>query len=234
MHAGTDGAGAPLPAVIAIDGPTASGKGTIAQRLADRLGWHYLDSGALYRLAALRALRAGCGLDASAGVVLADLAGAMRPVFEGGRIRMDGEDVTDAIRAEAVGDAASRIAGLPAVRSALIDLQRRARRAPGLVADGRDMGTAVFPDAPLKVFLTASALTRAQRRHKQLISKGSSTNIAGLLADLEARDERDKTRSASPLKPAQDAKLLDNSALSIEASADQVLAWWQAQRQASC
>jgi len=222
MHAGTDGAGAPLPAVIAIDGPTASGKGTIAQRLADRLGWHYLDSGALYRLAALRALRAGCGLDASAGVVLADLAGAMRPVFEGGRIRMDGEDVTDAIRAEAVGDAASRIAGLPAVRSALIDLQRRARRAPGLVADGRDMGTVIFPDAVLKVFLTASAESRAQRRHKQLIEKGFSANLSDLLRDLQARDARDSSRAEAPLKPAEGALVLDSTHLSVDQTTQMV------------
>ena len=222
MHAGTDGAGAPLPAVIAIDGPTASGKGTIAQRLADRLGWHYLDSGALYRLVALRALRAGCGLDASAGVVLADLAGAMRPVFEGGRIRMDGEDVTDAIRAEAVGDAASRIAGLPAVRSALIDLQRRARRAPGLVADGRDMGTVIFPDAVLKVFLTASAESRAQRRHKQLIEKGFSANLSDLLRDLQARDARDSSRAEAPLKPAEGALVLDSTHLSVDQTTQMV------------
>ena len=225
MHAGTDGAGAPLPAVIAIDGPTASGKGTIAQRLADRLGWHYLDSGALYRLAALRALRAGCGLDASAGVVLADLAGAMRPVFEGGRIRMDGEDVTDAIRAEAVGDAASRIAGLPAVRSALIDLQRRARRAPGLVADGRDMGTVIFPDAVLKVFLTASAAERARRRHKQLSEKGIRAILPALLREIEERDLRDRTRSVAPLIPAHDAHTIDSTTSSIDDVVATVLDW---------
>ncbi len=218
--------------VICIDGPTASGKGTLADEVAQRIGFHVLDSGALYRATALAAQRAGVPWTNEAGV--AALAAQLPLRFVMGRALLAEEDVTDALRDESVGQGASAVAALPAVRQALHALQLSFRRAPGLVADGRDMGTAVFPDAPLKVFLTASALTRAQRRHKQLISKGSSTNIAGLLADLEARDERDKTRSASPLKPAQDAKLLDNSALSIEASADQVLAWWQAQRQASC
>ncbi len=223
MHAGTAGAGAPLPAVIAIDGPTASGKGTIAQRVAERLGWHYLDSGALYRLAALRALRAGLPLDVPDAAVLAALAGGMAPVFEGGRIRMDGDDVTDAIRAEVVGDAASRIAGLPAVRAALVDLQRRARRAPGLVADGRDMGTVIFPDAALKVFLTASAESRAERRYKQLIEKGFSANIADLLRDLRARDARDSSRAEAPLKPAEGALVLDSTHLSVDETTQVVL-----------
>jgi cytidylate kinase len=146
----------------------------------------------------------------------------MRPVFEGGRIRMDGEDVTDAIRAEAVGDAASRIAGLPAVRSALIDLQRRARRAPGLVADGRDMGTVIFPDAVLKVFLTASAESRAQRRHKQLIEKGFSANLSDLLRDLQARDARDSSRAEAPLKPAEGALVLDSTHLSVDQTTQMV------------
>ncbi|HPA88522.1 MAG TPA: (d)CMP kinase [Quisquiliibacterium sp.] len=209
--------------MIAIDGPTASGKGTIAQRVAERLGWHYLDSGALYRLAALRALRAGLPLDVPDAAVLAALAGGMAPVFEGGRIRMDGDDVTDAIRAEAVGDAASRIAGLPAVRAALVDLQRRARRAPGLVADGRDMGTVIFPDAALKVFLTASAESRAERRYKQLIEKGFSANIADLLRDLRARDARDSSRAEAPLKPAEGALVLDSTHLSVDETTQVVL-----------
>jgi 3-phosphoshikimate 1-carboxyvinyltransferase len=150
--------------------------------------------------------------------------------FESGRVFLNTEDITDALRDEAIGLGASTVAALPAVRQALHALQLSFRRAPGLVADGRDMGTAVFPDADLKVFLTASAQQRADRRYKQLISKGQSANMEGLLTDLEARDLRDKNRSASPLKPAQDARLLDNSALSIEDSVAQVLSWWSAQR----
>ena len=215
----------PPPPVIAIDGPTASGKGTIAQRIAGRLGFHYLDSGALYRLLAWRALRRG--VDASDEGGLTDLASTLQPRFEAGRILLDGEDVTDAIRAEAISQAASRVAVHPAVRRALLDLQRRCRAAPGLVADGRDMGTVIFPAAPLKVFLTASAERRAERRYKQLISKGISTTLPSLRADLEARDARDSSRSTAPLKSAQDARLLDNSDLTVEKSVDLVLDWWQ-------
>ncbi|HET9821539.1 MAG TPA: bifunctional 3-phosphoshikimate 1-carboxyvinyltransferase/cytidylate kinase [Burkholderiaceae bacterium] len=214
--------------VITIDGPTASGKGTLAAAVAERLGWGLLDSGSLYRVAALAAQRAGllsgAALDADA---IARLAGALPLAFEPGCIRLAGEDVTDALRDEAVGLAASRVSALPAVRQALHALQLSFRRAPGLVADGRDMGTVVFPDAPLKVYLTASAAQRAERRHKQLISKGISANIQALRADLEARDARDMHRPVAPLKPAEDAKLLDNSALSVEASVEQVLAWWR-------
>jgi cytidylate kinase len=212
------------PPVIAIDGPTASGKGTIAQRIAGRLGFHYLDSGALYRLLAWRALRHGVAVSDESG--LAGLAGSMQPTFETGRIVLDNQDVTDAIRAEAISQAASRVAVHPLVRRALLDLQRRFRAAPGLVADGRDMGTIVFPDATLKVYLTASVAARAERRHKQLIEKGFSTNISDLSQDLEARDRRDTERSAAPLKPAEDAYQLDSSGLTIDEVVAQILNWY--------
>ena len=212
------------PPVIAIDGPTASGKGTIAQRIAGRLGFHYLDSGALYRLLAWRALRRG--VDAGDEGGLTGLASTLQPRFEAGRILLDGEDVTDAIRAEAISQSASRVAVHPAVRRALLDLQRRCRAAPGLVADGRDMGTVVFPDATLKVYLTASVAARAERRHKQLIEKGFSTNISDLSQDLEARDRRDAERSAAPLRPAEDAYQLDSSGLTIDEVVAQILDWY--------
>lgn len=223
----TDPADARTAPVIAIDGPTASGKGTIAQRVAAALGWHYLDSGALYRLAALAAQRAGLGFEDPAGV--ARIAATL-PVGFGadGRIRLGGDDVTDAIRAESVGNGASRIAVHGAVRDALLALQRGFRRPPGLVADGRDMGTVVFPDAVLKVFLTASAASRAERRHKQLIEKGISANLASLLQDLTARDARDASRSVSPLVPAQDAHVLDSTSLTVEQTVGRVLDLWAA------
>ena len=214
--------------VICIDGPTASGKGTLACELARRLGYHYLDSGALYRATALAATRAG--LDASCEAAIAQLARTLPLGFAEGRILLAGEDVTDALRAEAIGMTASAISALPAVRQALLDLQRNAARLPGLVADGRDMGTVVFPAAPLKVFLTASAARRAERRHKQLISKGISANIDGLRAALEERDARDQTRAFAPLAAAPDALLLDNSLLSIDATVEQVLTAWQARQ----
>ena len=210
--------------VICVDGPTASGKGTLADEVARALGFWVLDSGALYRATALAAQRAGIDWQNEAAV--AALAATLPLRFVGGRVLLDGDDITDALRDEAIGLGASTVAALPSVRQALHALQLGFRRAPGLVADGRDMGTAIFPDAALKVFLTATAEQRAERRHKQLISKGIPTTMAGLLADLQARDARDKTRSASPLKPAEDAKRLDNSDLSIEASVQQVLAWW--------
>lgn len=219
---------APRSPVIAIDGPSASGKGTVAERVARVLGFHFLDSGALYRLTALAAMKSGVALDDEAGV--ARLAAALPAGFHDGAIWLANEDVTDAIRAEAVGAGASKVAALPAVRAALLDRQHAYRQAPGLVADGRDMGTVVFPDAPLKVFLTASAAQRAERRHKQLISKGISANIADLRADLEARDARDANRSASPLKPAQDALVLDNSEHTIDEAVMQVIDWWQARQ----
>jgi 3-phosphoshikimate 1-carboxyvinyltransferase len=213
--------------VICIDGPTASGKGTLAARLAHTLGYHYLDSGALYRLTGLAATRAGLPLDASAEPAIADLARTLPVRFQGEQVWLGTDDVSEAIRTEEAGMNASRVSALPAVRTALVALQHRFRQLPGLLADGRDMGTVIFPDAPLKVFLTASAAKRAERRHKQLISKGFSVTLDSLRADLEARDARDLSRSVAPLKPAQEALSLDNSELSIEASVDQVLAWWQ-------
>ena len=214
--------------VITIDGPTASGKGTLADEVGKLLGFGVLDSGALYRVTGLAARRAGLNLDD--GEAVAAIVPTLELSFRDGQVFLGAEDVSARLRAEATGLLASQVAVHPAVRQALHQLQLDFRRLPGLVADGRDMGTAIFPDAPLKVFLTASAATRAERRYKQLISKGISANIKGLREDLEARDERDKNRSASPLEPAQDAQLLDNSALTIEASVDQVLDWWQQRR----
>jgi 3-phosphoshikimate 1-carboxyvinyltransferase len=214
--------------VITVDGPTASGKGTLAAALAARLGYHTLDSGSLYRATALAALLDGVAPDDEA--ALARLAAMLDLRFDGVSVVLRGRAVSDELRREDVGSLASRIAALPAVREALHGLQLAFRRAPGLVADGRDMGTVVFADAPLKVFLTASAAQRADRRHKQLISKGISANIADLRADLEARDVRDKSRSIAPLRPAEDALLLDNSALSIDESVEVVLGWWAQRR----
>ena len=211
--------------VIAIDGPSASGKGTLAAALARRLGWHFLDSGAVYRATALAAQRAGVALDDEAGV--ARLAAGLDLRFDGTQILLNGVDVADELRQETTGAAASRVSAWPAVRQALHALQLSFRRAPGLVADGRDMGTVVFPQAALKVFLTASAAERAARRHKQLISKGIQASIADLRADIEARDARDQSRVASPLKPAEDALRLDNSSLGIDESVDVVQGWWQ-------
>ncbi len=213
--------------VICVDGPTASGKGTLASRVAARLGYHYLDSGALYRLTALAAVRAGLALDSKNEAAIAALAQQLPVRFVGDAVWLAGEDVSDAVRAEETGMNASRVSALPAVRRALMALQHNFSRLPGLVADGRDMGTVIFPASPLKVFLVASAERRAERRHKQLISKGISATLADLRADLEARDARDSSRSAAPLKPAEDALLLDNSTLSIDESVDAVLRWWQ-------
>ena len=214
--------------VITIDGPTASGKGTLASTLAQALGYHWLDSGMLYRATALCALEAGVAADDEA--ALARLAAGLDLRFGDERVWLAGRDVSDALRREEVGALASKVSVWPKVRQALHDLQLSFRRVPGLVADGRDMGTVLFPGAPLKVFLTASAGMRAERRYKQLISKGIPANIDFLRADVEARDERDRNRAVAPLKPAEDAQLLDNSALAIEASVDQVLAWWSARR----
>lgn len=210
--------------VLTIDGPTASGKGTIAQRTAQSLGWHYLDSGALYRLTALAAIRAGVAFDDAP--ALATIAAALPVGFDGAAVRLGGEDVTDAIRDEAVGGGASRVAVHPEVRAALLGLQRSFRRPPGLVADGRDMGTVVFPDATLKVFLTASAESRAERRHKQLIEKGIPANLSGLLQDLRERDARDASRAVAPLAPAEGAFVLDSTRLSIDETVDAVLGRW--------
>jgi 3-phosphoshikimate 1-carboxyvinyltransferase len=213
--------------VICVDGPTASGKGTLAAQVASQLGYHLLDSGALYRITALAAGRAQLPLDATAEDAIAALAQGLRLEFTGEQVLLAGEDVTEAIRTEEAGMNASKVSALPKVRAALVDLQHGFRRLPGLVADGRDMGTVIFPAAPLKVFLTASAEQRAQRRFKQLISKEKSITLAALRADLEARDARDSSRSVAPLKPAADARLLDNSSLSVEESVKWVLDWWQ-------
>ena len=216
--------------VICIDGPTASGKGTLASQVAAQLGYHYLDSGALYRVTAHAALQAGLTLQAADEAAIAELARRLPVQFEGKQVLLSNVDVTDAIRSEQGGMNASKVSVLPAVREALVDLQHSFQRLPGLLADGRDMGTVIFPGAPLKVFLTASAAKRAERRHRQLILKGFSANIDALRADLEARDARDMSRSAAPLKPAQDALQLDNSSLTIEASVDQVMIWWQSRQ----
>ena len=216
--------------VICIDGPTASGKGTLAGAVAARLGWHYLDSGALYRLTGLAARQQGVALDAAHEPRLAELARTLPLRFADGRVWLDGQDVSEAIRAEQAGMDASRVSALPAVRTALLDLQRAAARLPGLVADGRDMGTVIFPTAPLKIFLTAGVQERAERRHRQLQARGVSVTLEGLCADLQERDARDQARATAPLKPAPDALPLDNSRLSIEQSVEQVLAWWQARQ----
>jgi 3-phosphoshikimate 1-carboxyvinyltransferase len=213
--------------VLCVDGPTASGKGTLAAELARALGYHFLDSGALYRVTGLAARRAGLEPGPADAPAIAALAGSLPLRFADGKVLLDGQDVSDTIRSEAAGMDASRVSALPAVRAALVELQHGFRRLPGLVADGRDMGTVIFPDARLKVYLTASAARRAERRHKQLISKGFSTTIDSLRADLEARDARDASRSVAPLRAAEDALQLDNSDLSVEESVDQVLAWWQ-------
>ena len=214
--------------VLTIDGPTASGKGTLASAVAAELGYVLLDSGAVYRAVAIAALQAGVEADDEA--ALEALARTMDLRFDAGRTFLAGADVSDSLRLEAVGALASRISAWPRVRQAVLGVQTAFRRLPGLVADGRDMGTVVFPDAGLKVFLTASAAERAERRYKQLISKGISANIDSLRADLEARDARDIHRSVSPLKPAEGAFLLDNSALTIEASVAAVLEAWEERR----
>jgi cytidylate kinase len=210
--------------VITIDGPTASGKGTVAHRVADKLGFHYLDSGALYRLTALSALRRGTDLrDEHA---LAKLAEHLPCHFANGEILLAQENVTEQIRAEEVGNTASKIAVLPTVRQALVSLQLGFRKTPGLVADGRDMGTVIFPHAQLKVFLTASVEARAQRRYKQLIDKGFSANMEDLLMDLQARDERDTHRAIAPLVPAEGAHVLDTSEMTADDAVETVLKWY--------
>lgn len=200
-----------LPPVIAIDGPSASGKGTIAQRVAQALGFHYLESGALYRLVAL------------VGGVPERTAARLHADFQDGKIILSGQDVTDTIRSEEIGNRASDVAKIPAVRQALLNRQRSFRRPPGLVADGRDMGTIVFPDAALKVFLTASPEVRAERRHKQLKDKGINANLRALSRDLQERDARDANRAVAPLVPAPDSQVLDSSALSIDAVVKRIL-----------
>lgn len=206
--------------VITVDGPGGSGKGTLSGMLAARLGWHLLDSGALYRLLAFAAQKRGT--DLADELALVELAANLDVQFiadaEGGeqRIMLEGDDVSRSIRTETVGAGASRVAALPAVRQALLARQQAFREAPGLVADGRDMGTVVFPDAQLKIFLTASPEIRAERRYRQLLEKGETASLAGLLDEINARDERDMNRSVAPLRPAEDAVLIDSSHMSIE------------------
>jgi len=212
--------------VITVDGPAASGKGTIAAGVAAALGYHLLDSGSLYRLVGLKALRSGIATDDED--KLAGAATALAVKFLDDKVILEQQDVTADIRSEEVSAAASQVAAWPAVRQALFGRQQAFRRAPGLVADGRDMGTVVFPDAPLKVFVTASAEERANRRHKQLIEKGMSVNIDSLLRDIRERDARDATRAAAPLKPAPDAMILDTTQMTIDDAVGQVLRWYRA------
>jgi len=225
MNNRNDAAGQAVP-VITLDGPSGSGKGTISQALAEELGWHYLDSGALYRLLAYAALQKS--LDLADEAALVELVGRLSecyrlPTREYPVIELDGVDVSDALRTERCADAASRAAALPGVREALLAWQRRYRQLPGLVADGRDMGTVVFPDAKLKLFLRARPGVRADRRHKQLKEKGIKADLAVLVKEVEARDARDSARKASPLKPAADALIIDNSDLDAAETLQQVL-----------
>lgn len=215
--------------VIAIDGPSASGKGTIAERVARRLGFHYLDSGALYRLVALATLESKTDFENESAV--ARIAGTMDVRCEGTDVYLNQRIVTDAIRSEAVSACASRLAALPGVRRALLGRQRAFRRPPGLVAEGRDMGSVVFPDAVLKIYLTADAQQRANRRYKQLIEKGMDANITTLLQDIRERDERDSARVAAPLHQSNDATALDTTGLTIDAAVEQVLARYAAATQ---
>jgi 3-phosphoshikimate 1-carboxyvinyltransferase len=216
--------------VICIDGPTASGKGTLASLVAKSLGYGYLDSGALYRITAWHASNLGIALTLEHQEKIAHQVSELSLQFEGERIMVNGQEVSEAIRSEAIGMAASQVSAMPVVRQALFDLQRNTRRVPGLVADGRDMGSVIFPDAELKIYLTADAQTRAKRRHKQLISKGFSAKLEDLLADLEARDLRDTQRTVAPLKPAVGAVLLDNAHLTIEETVEMVLKQWQSKQ----
>lgn len=215
--------------VITIDGPTASGKGTVAVLVAKKLGFHYLDSGVLYRLVVMKLVQAGeDGANEAAAVRAAE---SLDPQFgPEGQVLLEGVDVSADIRADGIGLQASRLAVHPAVRQALNVIQHRARRVPGLVADGRDMGTVVFPDAPLKVFLTASVQARAERRYRQLLEKGFSVKLEKILHDLQERDHRDAGRAIAPLKPAADAFWLDSAGLTIGETVEKVLAAWQ-QRQ---
>jgi cytidylate kinase len=210
-----------LPPVIAIDGPSASGKGTVARLVARALGFHYLDSGALYRLVGLAATDAGADLENESDI--SNIALKLNIKFIDDSIAMNGRDVTDAIRSEAMSNAASKVAALPGVRQALLKRQQALRRAPGLVADGRDMGSVVFPDAPLKIFLTASAEERARRRYKQLMTKGMGASMNTLLQDISGRDARDSARAAAPLQKCADAIQIDTTGLTVEAVVEQVL-----------
>ncbi len=208
--------------VIAIDGPSGSGKGTVSALLAKRLGWHLLDSGALYRIVACEAQERGVALDDAA--ALASMARGLAIRFDNGRVVVDGVDRSDAIRTEAAGEGASRVAVMQPVRDAVLDVQRAQRRPPGLVADGRDMGTMVFPDAPLKVFLDASLEERAERRFRQLLEQGQPADRDAVLASLRERDRRDRERTIAPLRPADDAVRIDSSSLPVEAVLEKLLA----------
>ena len=210
----------PVP-VIAIDGPSGSGKGTVTQRVANRLGWRVLDSGALYRLVGYAVDQAGNGFEDEKEI--SKLASSLNVNFKDGRIYLGGAEVTDLIRTEGAGNNASKVAAMPGVRAALLDWQRDYAAFPGLVADGRDMGTTVFPHAGVKIFLTASAAERAQRRYKQLKEKGLSANLAALTAEIEERDARDRSRAASPLVAAPDAIEIDSTAMGIDEVVDLVL-----------
>ena len=210
--------------VIAVDGPSGAGKGTVAKLLAEQLKFKILDSGALYRLTGLLVNRAGNGFDNESQA--AELASSMKVEFTADGVILNGEDVSLAIRTESAGNDASKVAAMPAVRAALLDWQKAFAKMPGLIADGRDMGTTVFPQAPLKIFLTASAEERAQRRHKQLNEKGISSSIAALAAEIAERDERDRTRATSPLVPADDAIVIDSTSLSIDEVVQQILTLW--------
>lgn len=213
--------------VITVDGPSGSGKGSLCQLLARELGWHLLDSGALYRIVGLAALKQGVSFDDEAGLALlaAKLDVEFRPSAPGepAAVFLDGEDISNDVRNETSGGYASKVAIYPAVRDALTSLQRSFAKAPGLIADGRDMGTVIFPDAPLKIYLTASAEERAQRRYKQLKNKGQGVNLAALLEDIKTRDERDMSREVAPLKPAPDARVIDSTAMAIEDVFQQVI-----------
>lgn len=217
-----------MTAIITIDGPAASGKGTIAERVAEALSFHYLDSGALYRIATLAAIRTGVDFEDHA--ALGKCAASIRPVFMNGRILLAGVDVTDAIRTDEVSALTSRMAAVPGVRKALFELQRAFVVEPGLVADGRDMGTVVFPEARLKIFMTADVEVRARRRYEQQAARGADVVYEKILEDLKVRDKRDRERATAPLKPAEGAKILDTSLLSIEEVVEKVLGFW---RQAS-
>ena len=219
------------PPVIAIDGPSASGKGTVAQGVARALGFHYLNSGALYRVVTLAALEGGADLDDES--TLSEIALNLRAEFDGDRVTLGGRDVSSVITTEAVSVAASRIAALPGVRKALFARQRAFRRAPGLVADGRDMGSVVFPDAVLKIFLTASLEARAERRHKQLMEKGMDATMAALLQDIRERDQRDTMRATAPLQQSVDAVLIDTTGISAAEAIAQVLALYRQAPRAS-
>jgi cytidylate kinase len=219
-----------LPPVVAIDGPSASGKGTVAQGVADALGFHYLNSGALYRTVAVAAIRGAVDLENESR--LSDIALKLKAKFSGDSVELDGADVTDAIRTEEISVSASRIAAYPGVRSALLERQRGFRQAPGLVADGRDMGTVVFPDSVLKIFLTATPEERAARRYKQLMGKGLGATMAALLQDIRARDERDSVRASAPLKMSADAILIDTTRMTAAEVIAQVLALYKQATQA--